>query len=38
MAKIGASIAERPVSVITDPVHGSSWITGQLRQAIVEGG
>jgi DNA-binding FadR family transcriptional regulator len=38
MAKIGASTGERPVSVITDPVHGSSWITGQLRQAIVEGG
>ncbi len=38
MAKIGGSIAERPVPVITDPVRGSSWIMGQLRQAIVEGG
>ena len=38
MAKIGVSLAERPPSVITDPVRGSAWITGQLRQAIVEGG
>ncbi|HYV89991.1 MAG TPA: GntR family transcriptional regulator, partial [Candidatus Polarisedimenticolia bacterium] len=38
MAKIGASLAERPTPVIPDPVRGSAWITGQLRQAIMEGG
>src|ERR1700674_1095599 len=38
MAKIGANLAEKPTAVITDPVRGSAWITGQLRQAIMEGG
>jgi DNA-binding FadR family transcriptional regulator len=38
MAKIGANLAERPTAVIADPVRGSAWITGQLRQAIMEGG
>src|ERR1700741_985488 len=38
MAKIGANLAERPTSVIADPVRGSAWTTAQLRQAIMEGG
>ena len=38
MAKIGATIAEKAPAVIADPVRGSSWITAQLRQAIVDGG
>ena len=38
MAKIGVNLAERPTPVIPDPVRGSAWITGQLRQAIMEGG
>ena len=38
MAKIGATMAEKPPAVIADPVRGSSWITAQLRQAIVDGG
>ena len=38
MAKIGAIAAERPATVIADPVRGSAWITAQLRQAIMEGG
>jgi DNA-binding FadR family transcriptional regulator len=39
MAKIGAITAERPAAaVIADPVRGSAWITGQLRQAIMDGG
>src|SRR5260370_16547949 len=38
MAKIGANLAERPTTVIADPVRGSAWITAQLRQAIMEGG
>ena len=38
MAKIGGNTIERTVPVIADPVRGSAWITGQLRQAIVEGG
>ncbi|MEA2783401.1 MAG: hypothetical protein QOK29_4945 [Rhodospirillaceae bacterium] len=38
MAKIGASVADKPTPVISDPVRGSAWITAQLRQAIMEGG
>lgn len=38
MAKIGVSLADKPAVVIADPVHGSAWITAQLRQAIMEGG
>jgi len=39
MARIGVSSAPAPdLRVVSDPVHGSAWIAGRLRQAIQDGG
>ena len=37
MAATGLTTDADPAPVIPDPVHGSAWITVQLRQAILEG-
>lgn len=37
VARTGPTTLMEPASVITDPVRGSTWVTKQLRRAILEG-